>query len=252
MDGKVEAFELRDFFEIIKNRWIIIVLITLIVTIATGVASFYFITPIYQAKTEILVNKETVKDSINNQEIQANITLINTYSEVIKSARILDLVGSELQLSENEKASLGKKIKVSSVKNSQVISITVQDSSQKKATLIANTLAKTFKNQIFDIMKIDNVQILAEAKDNPNASPVKPNKKLYIAMALVVGLMISIGIALLLEFIDNTIKNEKDIEKVLQLPILGSVPHIQESKKKRKNRKKRPYEELTATRERRA
>jgi len=56
------------------------------------------------------------------------------------------------------------------------------------------------------------------------ANPVKPNKKLNVAVALVLGLMVAMGLAFLLEFMDSTIKTPDDVEKHLGLPVIGSIP----------------------------
>lgn len=56
------------------------------------------------------------------------------------------------------------------------------------------------------------------------ANPVKPNKQLNMAVALVLGLMVAVGLAFLLEFMDSTIKNAEDVEKHLGLPVIGTIP----------------------------
>lgn len=256
MEGRDSILDLKEIVETIKKRIVLILSITLIAVLGSGIVNYFLITPIYETKTEILVNKENNANSINNIDIQTNVNLINTYNVIIKSPRILDLVGDQMGLSEGQKAGLSGKIKVDSVKNSQVISVTVDDSSQARAVLIANTLAEIFCQQIPTIMNINssnaNAKILTPAKENPNAAPIKPNKTFNVAVAFVVGLLVGVGLAMILEYLDNTIKTERDIEKVLELPILGAVPRIQESKSKKKSRKLRPYEKVAATRERRA
>jgi capsular polysaccharide biosynthesis protein len=77
-------------------------------------------------------------------------------------------------------------------------------------------------------MNVDNVSILSPAvlKDNP--APVAPNPMLNMAIAAVVGLMLGVGIAFLLEYLDTSIKNDQDIEDVLGVPVLGVISPIQE------------------------
>ena len=94
------------------------------------------------------------------------------------------------------------------------------------AASIANTTAEVFKKEIVTIMNVDNVSILAEATVGENQAPIKPQPLLNIAIALVVGLMAGVGLAFLLEYLDNTVKNEQDIEKLLGLPVLGTIAMI--------------------------
>ena len=76
-------------------------------------------------------------------------------------------------------------------------------------------------------MNVNNVSILAEATAFENQSPIKPNPQLNIAIALVIGLMLGVGLAFLLEYLDNTIKSEQDIEKLLELPVLGGISSME-------------------------
>jgi capsular polysaccharide biosynthesis protein len=76
---------------------------------------------------------------------------------------------------------------------------------------------------------VDNVTILAPAEVPNNLSPVKPKPILNIAIAFVVGLMAGVGLAFLLEYLDNTIKTEQDIENYLELPVLGVITTISDS-----------------------
>ena len=153
--------------------------------------------------------------------------LINTYSVIIKSPTILDEVSEKLSLDMSTGA-LNEKITVSNAQNSQVVSIEVQDPDPALAVKIANTTASVFEKEISNIMNVDNVSVLSEANFEGTPSPVNPKPVLNMAIALVVGLMIGVGLAFLLEYLDNTIKNEDDIEKILGLPVLGTIAVIED------------------------
>ncbi|WBA81499.1 polysaccharide biosynthesis tyrosine autokinase [Endozoicomonas sp. GU-1] len=57
-------------------------------------------------------------------------------------------------------------------------------------------------------------------------TPVKPKKKLIVAVAMLMGLLISCGIAFLLEMLNNTIRTTRDVEEKLNLPVLGVLPKL--------------------------
>ncbi|MDV2687403.1 GNVR domain-containing protein, partial [Alkalihalophilus lindianensis] len=80
------------------------------------------------------------------------------------------------------------------------------------AAKIANKTAQVFQKEISKIMNIDNVSILAKAEVGDIQAPIKPQPLLNIAIAMVVGLMVGVGLAFLLEYFDNTIKTEQEIE----------------------------------------
>lgn len=223
-----ETISLQELFSTLKKRILLIILTTIIAITIAGSVSFIFLTPIYQASTQILVNKQTVEQNqFNSQDIQTNLQLINTYNEIIKTPAILDKVIANLDL-DTTPAALNSKITMNSAQNSQVLSITVQDPEPAIAVDIANTTAEVFQEEIQKLMKIDNVNILSPAVMGDNPRPVKPDPYLNMAIAAVIGLMIGVGIAFLLEYLDTTVKTETDVEELLGLPILGLISPITE------------------------
>ncbi|MED3892300.1 Wzz/FepE/Etk N-terminal domain-containing protein [Peribacillus frigoritolerans] len=220
-----ETISIKDIFKTLKKRWKLIMLLTLIAALISGTISYFLLTPVYQSSTQILVNQKQSENQLDSNQIQSNIDMINTYSVIIKSPAILEKVNDELKLDQSVEQ-LSEKITINSQENSQVFSLTVQDSNPTEAVEIANTVSETFQKEIKDIMNVDNVSVLAKAEIKDDPTPVKPNPVLNIAIAVVVGLMAGIGLAFLLEFMDNTIKDEDDIERLLELPILGSIQKI--------------------------
>ncbi|MBO0996430.1 capsular biosynthesis protein [Bacillus sp. SD075] len=224
-----ETISIQDIFKTLKKRWKLIMLLTLIAALISGSISYFLLTPVYQSSTQILVNQKQSENQLDSTQIRSNIDMINTYSVIIKSPAILEKVIDELELDQSVEQ-LSEKITINSQENSQVFSLTVQDSNPAKAVEIANTVSATFQKEIKDIMNVDNVSVLAKAEIKENPAPVKPNPLLNIAIAIVVGLMAGIGLAFLLEYLDNTIKDEDDIERLLDLPLLGSIQKISQHK----------------------
>jgi len=225
-----ETISLKELLETLKKRWLMIVSITVVFGLVSGIISYFFLTPIYQASTQILVNqKKNEQAAYTQSDVQTNLQLINTYNVIIKSPAILDKVAAELDLDLNA-SQLNSKISVSSENESQVINVSVQDSDPETAALIANKTADVFKKDIVTIMSVDNVSILAQAEMGENPSPIKPRPAMNVAIAVVVGLMASVGLAFLMEYFNNTIKNEQDVERELGLPILGIIASIDDQK----------------------
>ncbi|MBY0097333.1 YveK family protein [Mesobacillus maritimus] len=225
-----ETISLKELLQTLKKRLALILAITLTAVIISGVVSFFFLTPIYQASTQLLVNqKKNDQAMLNTNELQTNLQLINTYNVIIKSPAILDLVAKELGTGLTAQQ-LNGKITVSNESESQVVNISVQDEDPTMAADIANTVATVFSKEIVELMSVDNVSILSPAVVTDGQAPIKPQPLLNIAIALVVGLMAGVGLAFLLEYFDNTVKNEQDVEKNLGLPILGVISVIDETK----------------------
>ncbi|NYE05902.1 capsular polysaccharide biosynthesis protein [Bacillus niacini] len=233
-----ETISLKELLETLKKRLVMIILITLTAGLVSGVVSYFFLTPIYQTSTQILVNQaKSDQAAYNYNEVQTNLQLINTYNVIIKSPAILDKVADELKL-DMTAAQLNEKVTVGSEKDSQVVNISVQDESANTAAKIANKTAEVFKTEISKIMNVDNVSVLAKATVAEKQSPIKPQPLLNVAIAIVVGLMASVGLAFLLEYFDNTVKTEQDIEKILGLPILGVIATFDNQKMEELKRRK--------------
>lgn len=196
--------------------------------IVSAIISFFFMTPIYQSSTQILVNQKKQEGAaIQYNEVQTNIQLTNTYKVIIKSPVILEQVNEKLNLNMTAQ-SLAGKINVANEKDSQVISVTAEDKNPKLARDIANATADVFKGEVAKIMNVDNVTVLSKAEVAENQSPIKPLPMLNVAIAFVVGLMAAVGLSFLLEYLDNTVKKEEDVENLLGLPVLGIVARMDE------------------------
>lgn len=225
-----ETISLKELFHILKKRLAMILVIAFGAAIVSAIISFFFMTPIYQSSTQILVNQKKQEGAmIQAGEVQTNIQLTNTYKVIIKSPVILDQVNEKLKLKLNMTAqALTGKINVANEKDSQVISVTAEDKDPKLARDIANATADVFKGEVAKIMNVDNVTVLSKAEVAENQSPIKPRPMLNVAIAFVVGLMAAVGLAFLLEYLDNTVKKEEDVENLLGLPVLGIVARMDE------------------------
>lgn len=221
-----ETISLQDIFKLIKKRLLLIISITIVAVSIAIVLSFYVLTPIYQANTQILVNqKSNGEEEYSWSQIETDLQLINTYKYIIKTPVILDEVIEELKLDTTPEQLTGQ-ITLSSESDSKVLNIEVQDPDPEQAANIANVTAEVFKEEIPSLMNVDNINILSAAKVSENPSPIKPNKASNIAIGAVIGMMIGIGLAFLLEILDTTIKDEKDVEEILGIPIMGLVGSI--------------------------
>ncbi|MES9765271.1 hypothetical protein [Priestia megaterium] len=81
-------------------------------------------------------------------------------------------------------------------------------------------------------MSIDNVSVLAKAELDESLSPIKPQPLTNIAITIVVGLTVGIGLSFLLEYLDNSIKDEQDVESIMELSILAVISTIDEDELK--------------------
>lgn len=223
-----ETISLKEIFAVLKKR--ILMILTIIISFAAIalLVSYFLITPTYKASASIVVNQEENVDvSTLNNAIQSNISLINTYKIVMTSPVVLDKVADDMNLSLSA-SELKEKLEVTSEANTQIITVTVSDTNHEKAAELANTVVQVFQDEIPELMNLENVKPLSLAETVDNPSPTSPNILLNIAVAAILGAIIGIGIAFLLEHLDNTVKTESDIEKRIGLPVVGIISHMTE------------------------
>ncbi|WP_088104303.1 YveK family protein [Halalkalibacter urbisdiaboli] len=225
-----ETISLREIVDTLKKRIVMIVLISIVAVGASGAVSFFLLTPIYQASTQILVSQQAAGAASALQSVGFDVDskYIQTYNVILKSPYILDQVISELELKKTPNE-LNNQLNVTQEGQSQVVTIRVEDANPALATNIANTTAAVFQREISNLLRVDNVVVLSHAELPENPSPIKPNPILNMAIAFVVGLMGAVGLAFLLEYLDQTIRTEEDIEKLLELPVIGSISKMDDS-----------------------
>lgn len=214
--------ELRDVFRIIIRRWWVIVIGGALAALVSGAVSIFYLDPVYQSDTTIYVGKDTEKDStVLYNDLLLGDRLVNDYRELVKSRMVTGMVIEELGLNTST-ATLANKINVNSVKDTRIIQITAQDTDPQRSMDIANKMAEVFQLKVVEIMDVENVQIIDIAVLPKN--PVKPNIKMNIAIALLLGMMLGVGIVFLIEYLDNTIKTPEDVKRYVDLPIIGTIP----------------------------
>ena len=239
----MEELDLKELFNIFWHKKIEILLIVLIFGVIGVIYTMGFVTPMYSASTTLVLASSGKNENLPDTgittstatEVTVNSKLVSTYSELVKSKNILRQVISNLNM-KIEEDTLRKNITVSSVKDTELIQITVKNEKPSYASQIANEIAKVFTEKVKEIYKIENVQIVDEA-EVPN-EPSNINHKRDVAIFALIGLVVSIGYVLLLNMLDTTVKTPEDIEEGLKLPVLAVIPIYETDIQKKKGGRK--------------
>lgn len=221
----VKEINLKELYRVIKERLWIVLLITLLATAAGVMKNIFFTTSLYETSTRIL--------------IEADAEYRNTLQVIIEEPIVLEKVIRTLDIATTPEALAGQ-ITVASMNNSQVVSISVFDTDPVQASKIANTTAEVFKEQLPNITQFDKVDILSKAKVNPY--PINEDQSRTIIIAFVLGLIFGIGLALLLDSLDDSIKSEDDVEELLGLPVVGAVSKMTKRNIRKINHSQREIE----------
>lgn len=216
---------LKDLFRIVVQRIWLVVLIPLAAVIVTSILVFYVIAPVYTATTSLYVlNKQSAENIINYSDLQSSALLTADYRELILSKRVLSAVAGQYDI---DVGTMQKDfdINVTSANNTRVIEISVTSGDPVLAANLANAIGKEFAVTVVEIMDANNVNFVDMAE--PPIEPSAPKKLETIAIAGVAALMLAVGIAVLIEMLNTTIRTADDVEKMLGLTVLARVPEFE-------------------------
>ena len=230
----MEEINLRDLLSYFKKRLILFIVVVLFVVSAGTIYSVFILKPEYKSQATVILSSDKSKNTVQS-EINANKNLIDTYTEVVKSHRVLDRVKSEMQI-EDTYEQLVKKVTVASLKDTEIISISVVDLDKNHSYSLANRIADTFTDEIGQIYNDKSVNVLDRAVEpqKPYNVDIIKQEAIYAAA----GIVLATAVIFLMFYFDRTIKTTEQIEQLFKLPIYGKVRKL-ETEKQKQQRKKR-------------
>ena len=216
----MEEINLKEVYSYFKSRLLWMILAIVVIVIIGNVYTILTRVPMYQSNTTIVLVGESKKE-YSQTDSQLNQNLIGTYSEIITSRKVLQQVIDNLKLKMTVDE-LSQNITTSSVEDTEIIRITVNNEKKKMAAEIANEVADVFSDEIQDIYNLENVAIIdkAEVAKGPyNINYVKDN-----VIYLMIGVVLSFGVVFVMYYFDTTIKSSEIVEEKLGLTVIGIVP----------------------------
>lgn len=217
----METIDLKDLFDYYKSKLGVVILFVVLVGILGCLYGLFIQKPMYKSSTSIVLISEAKDNSqLTYNDVSVNQNLVSTYSEIVKSKRVLGQVINNLNLNYTYGA-LSDNIEVSSVTGTQIIKITVTDENSKTAMKVANEIGKVFAKEIPELYNISNVNILDTAEQPSSAYNVNITKQ--SAISLLAGLVLGLGVVFVMYYFDRSVKNASQIEDKLKLPVLATV-----------------------------
>ena len=223
----------RLFFAVRKKIWLILVVGLLAASGAAGYTKF-FVTPTYTSTSTMLVlTKETTLASLADLQLGSQLT--KDYTVLINSRPVLEQVIENLSLDIDYK-SLRESITIDNPVDTRILTLSVVQSDPEMAKAVVDELAKVSSAYIGDKMEVTPPKIVEEGE-----FPVyktNPNMRKNVMLGFLVGAVLIAGIVIVLELLDDTVKNEDDIERYLEIPTLAVVPDVSADKKNRKKKQR--------------
>lgn len=224
------TISLQEIAYALKKRWKLIALITIIATLVSAILSFFVIKPQYEASTKLFIGKQETQDNnaYNNNDVMMYQKLMKTYAEIVKTSDLVTKAVDNAKLDYNQKEIDGilENLTVTPSADTQILDLKYKGKDPKEVLEVTNAITDEFISESKKLIPNGNLQIIQAAQLPEN--PVSPNKKLNIVIAFVLGLMVGVGVVLLLEYLDNTFKSRDELEKALDLPIIGTIPDYED------------------------
>ncbi|NYI40391.1 polysaccharide biosynthesis tyrosine autokinase [Demequina lutea] len=219
--------ELHDYIRILHKNWLIIV-VTTVVAVAAATAYSLLAPPVYTANAKVFVSTSSVDSTADlasgNSFTQQR---VHTYADLVKTAAVLQPTIDKLKLPLSVEQ-LRPAVSATAPLNTTVIDITVTYGDAVYATQLATGVAQQLATVVEKLETTNSVQgspvrlkVVQEA-EVPGA-PSSPKKTLDVALGLLLGLAAGVGIALLRSTLDTRIHNEKDLERITDVPLLGGI-----------------------------
>ncbi|MGL4772668.1 MAG: YveK family protein [Clostridium sp.] len=216
-----EVIKIGDIVEALKKRIALILAITIGCTVLSAVVSFFVIKPKYEATTKLFIgNDETKKNDYNSNDVQMYQKLLKTYAEIIQTYDLIDKAVEKSNLDITTGEALGG-LTVVPRADTQILEIKIKHGDPQVAMKLVDGITTEFMKTSKELISNGNVKVIQEVSLPQN--PVSPNKTMNVAIAFLLGAMLGVGLALLLEFLDNTYKNKDQLEADLGLPVLGVI-----------------------------
>jgi capsular exopolysaccharide synthesis family protein len=212
--------ELKAYLEFLGRRWWLLAL----GAIAAGAAAVFVtqqMTPVYRATVTMLVNKTATPGSIDYTDVLTSERLTNTYAQLVERPEVMTEVINRLDL-QLPQSDLAKKIEVSTITDTQLLSISVKDADPEFATTLANSVAQAFADDNASQLAPAGTVTIAKQAQTPRA-PVSPKMALNLSFAIILGMLVAGGLGLLLDYLDDTVKGEDDVEVLTGTPTLATI-----------------------------
>jgi succinoglycan biosynthesis transport protein ExoP len=217
--------ELLMYWRLIVQNKIVISICTFLGLLSATVITFST-TPLYQSEAQLFVSTPASALDISTLATGGSFSQqrVKSYAQIINSPVTLRPVIEKLKLDLTPEE-LAQKISASAPLDTVLITITVTDSNPQMAANIANAVADQFGETVGILelrgLGVDSPVKVSTVKNAIAASsPSSPKKSINLALGLLLGFGLGLGVASLRRILDNTVKNE---DALGDTPLLAAV-----------------------------
>ena len=218
----------------IKDKYKNIVLIVLSFLLISSIYNIFFINKEYEANVKIFIGKQKFKnitETYNNEEINLYQRLITTYSEVIKSKKLINesIKGSKMNYLQDKYKNINydllmENLTVNPIANTQIIEIKYKSLNPQQSYDLLYSITENLISYSKELYPNANITVLEQV--HVNLKPLMNKKLTIIGLGLILGLIVGIGGIIGVMYLNNTYKNQKSLEEEIGLTVIGVIPKI--------------------------
>lgn len=208
------------------RKWWLILLCGLVVAGAALLYTVKFITPQYQASVSVYVNNSSGSQSVDyvtSGNLDASQKLVNTYINIAKSDRVLDLVAEELNGDYTVKE-LREMLSAAQVEKTEIFRIYITSPNPEEAARVANVMAKVAPEEISNLIEGSSARIIDYAKVPEER--YSPSYRRNTMMGGLIGCLLAVACLTVMYLLDVRIRGEEDLTALFDLPVLGQIPDV--------------------------
>ena len=213
------------FLGLIFKWWWFMMIAALVLAVGGYCYSVVSYIPTYTAKGTMIVSPNiTGSDQTpTTGELTLARQLANSYTHILKSGNMTERIIQKLSLTNKTSKQLQSEITIKAVEDTVLINIFVKSNDSKYSWKVANTLMELAPETIESTIDVGRVNILDDAKE-PNSPDANNKAKNYACIGIAIGLILSMGIVMIIEFMRDTVKNNEELYTRFGLPTLGVIP----------------------------
>lgn len=224
--------EVRDYLRVLRKSWRLVVSVVLGTLIIAAVVTATT-TPVYRATTQLFVSTPGGNTSDLLQGSSFTQRQVATYADLMTTRAVLQPVIDRLDLGLSA-SELAKSVSATVPPGTVLIDISVLDTSPEQAATLANEIGGQFTQTVHDLESVDGSSpvkaTVVEPAEVPQ-SPVSPSPARNVAVAIALGIVSGLGVALLKDILDTRITSERDVSRVTAATIIGGIAFDREASK---------------------
>jgi len=222
---QTNEISLLDLFKILRSNLVLIILSTLLIGIIAGLYAYLVADPQYKSNAYVMVQVQTGTGTEGSFDLVNAQRLMATAADLISMPIVLEQVIDDLNLDITAKQ-LESSLTVTSSTTSYFINISYLSGDPSLSEQVVNSVideAIAFANTNVAILK-DNIIRTSTAQEGVYDSP---NKVLYIAIGIILGGILGVGIAFVKELFNNTFRTKEQLESAFGIQVLGVIPEFE-------------------------